>query len=132
MIFDFDSVNRYYIWFLSHLVGLAAAIPKIDLFISLIGAVASSTLALIAPAIMHTLVFWDEFDGIAGKLKITRNVFLFILGIVGMVFGTIYSIKDIIEYFISPSDEGNYPKCADIDNETITTLNPEHFIPIQM
>ena len=117
---------------MSHLVGLAAAIPKIDLFISLIGAVASSTLALIAPAIMHTLVFWDEFDGIAGKLKITRNVFLFILGIIGMVFGTIYSIKDIIDYFISPSDEGNYPKCEDFNNETITTLNPEHFIAIQM
>ena len=117
---------------MTNLVGLAAAIPKIDLFISLIGAVASSTLALIAPSIMHTLVFWDEFGGIAGKLRIVRNVFLFILGIIGMVFGTIYSIKDIIDYFISPSDEGNYPKCEDFNNETITTLNPDHFLPIQM
>ena len=55
------------------LVALAAAIPKIDLFISLIGAVASSTLALIAPSIMHTMVFWTDFNGVSGRLKIARN-----------------------------------------------------------
>ena len=81
---------------------------------------------------MHTLVFWDEFNGMGGKLKIVRNMFLLILGIIGMVFGTIYSVKDIVDYFISPPEEGNYPTCEDtLGNETTTmsileNLNPIH------
>ena len=35
--------------------GLAAAIPSLDLFISLVGSVSSSTLALMAPAIIDTV-----------------------------------------------------------------------------
>ena len=125
--------NRFNLPFHIYLVGLAAAIPKIDLFISLIGAVASSTLALIAPSIMHTLVFWDTFDGMVGKIKIGRNLFLCILGIIGMVFGTIYSIKDIIEYFINPSEEGSYPKCEDTQDLTTLASNRNgYFIPIQI
>jgi amino acid permease len=93
-------------------VGLAAAVPKIDLFISLIGAVASSTLAMIAPSIMHTLVFWEDFKGTSGKLKIARNMFLLILGIVGMVAGTIVSVTDIVDFFVNPPPGGNYPKCS--------------------
>ena len=94
---------------------------------------ASSTLALIAPSLMHTLVFWESFDGMVGKIKIGRNVFLCILGIIGMVFGTIYSIKDIIEYFIDESDEASYPKCVDIQNLTTLASNRNgYFIPIQI
>ena len=93
------------------IVGLAAAIPKIDLFISLIGAVSSSTLALIAPSIIHTIVFWEDFEGISGKLRIGRNIFLFVLGIVGMVAGTITSVTDIVKYFTEPQEGGNFPTC---------------------
>ena len=100
---------------------MAAAIPKIELFISLIGAVASSVLALIAPALMHTVVFWEDFDGISGKYKIGRNIFLFVLGIVGMVAGTIVSINDIIEFFVHPPAEGNYPKCNDTSTFDFST-----------
>ena len=101
---------------------MAAAIPKIDLFISLIGAVASSTLALIAPSIMHTMVFWEDFKGVSGKFKIARNIFLLILGIVGMVAGTIVSVTDIVDFFVNPPPEGNYPKCNSTNPEDITML----------
>merc|ERR1712150_77917 len=100
---------RYFLVFITF--GLAAAIPKIDLFISLIGAVSSSTLALIAPAIIHTLVFWEDFNGLSGKLKIGRNMFLLFLGVVGMVAGTFTSVRDIVEFFTNPPEGGNFPKC---------------------
>ena len=73
---------------------------------------------MIAPALMHTVVFWDDFNGISGKFKIGRNMFLFILGIVGMVAGTIVSVKDIVDFFVHPPAEGNYPKCHYNDTTT--------------
>ena len=80
---------------------------------------------------MHTLIFWDEFHGMGGWLKIVRNMFLFILGMIGMVFGTIYSIKDIIDYFINPPEEGNYPICEDVlTNETTTISILDNLKPI--
>ena len=90
---------------------MAAAIPKIELFISLIGAVASLTLAVIAPAIMHSIVFWDDFMGISGKCKIARNIFLLVLGIAGMIAGTIISVVNIIDFLLNPPKEGNSQKC---------------------
>ena len=68
---------------------------------------------------MHTMVFWEDFNGVSGRLKIARNGFLFFLGIIGMIAGTIVSVTDIINFFVTPPEEGNFPKC----NET-SSLNP--------
>jgi hypothetical protein len=64
---------------------LAAVILRIGRFISLIGAVPALTFEKIAPHIMHTMILWEDFEGASGKSKITRNIFLYILGIVGIV-----------------------------------------------
>ena len=99
---------------------MAAAIPRIELFISLIGAVASLTLAVIAPSIIHTVVFWNDFTGTFGKIKMARNIFLLFLGIFGMVTGTIISVIDIVDFFVYPPPEGNYPRCNDTTPVNLT------------
>merc|ERR1719411_1681035 len=67
--------------------GLAAAIPRLDLFISLVGAASSSTLALLAPAVIDTVTNWDSMT----KLEISKNAFIFLFGFVGFVAGTFVS-----------------------------------------
>eukprot|EP00088_Acartia_fossae_P071648 TRINITY_DN9890_c0_g1_i13.p1 TRINITY_DN9890_c0_g1~~TRINITY_DN9890_c0_g1_i13.p1 ORF type:complete len:474 (-),score=52.14 TRINITY_DN9890_c0_g1_i13:363-1784(-) len=76
---------------------LAAAIPKLDLFISLVGAVASSTLALMAPPIIDTVTYWD--DSRMTRRRIVMNFMFFILGLVGFLTGTYVSVGNIIKYF---------------------------------
>ena len=93
----------------------------------MIGAVASSTLALIAPSIMHTMVFWKDFSGVSGRLRIARNGFLFFLGIIGMIAGTIVSVTDIINFFVTPPEEGNFPKCNETSSFNATLLQHIHF-----
>ena len=76
-------------------------------------------MALIAPSVIHTIVFWHDFNGLSGKLKIGRNMFLMCLGIVGMVAGTITSVSDIVDFFANPPEGGNFPKCSDFNKTSI-------------
>ena len=78
-------------------VTLAAAIPKLDLFISLVGAMSSSTLALMAPPIIDTVTNWEKFSA----WRVIRNLFLFTLGFLGFLTGTFVSLKNIVHYFAS-------------------------------
>jgi len=45
------------------LVGIAAAIPNLGPFISLVGAVCLSTLGLMFPAIIEVVTFWEQSAG---------------------------------------------------------------------
>merc|ERR1712043_159215 len=84
---------------------LAAAIPKLDLFISLVGSISSSTLALMAPPIIHSLTYWTDLrSSTLGKMLIFRNVFLFCLGFVGFIAGSFVSLSNIIAYFNGMDD----------------------------
>jgi proton-coupled amino acid transporter len=76
---------------------LAAAIPKLDLFISLVGSVSSSTLALMAPAVIDTVTQGDRCT----SSRAAKNVALFLIGFVGFLTGSYVSIMNIIKYFIS-------------------------------
>ena len=78
-------------------VTLAAAIPKLDLFISLVGAMSSSTLALMAPPIIDTVTNWGKLSA----WRVSRNLFLFTLGFLGFLTGTFVSLKNIVNYFAS-------------------------------
>jgi len=80
--------------------GLAAAIPKLDLFISLVGAMASSTLALMAPAVIDIVTQGEK----CSWSRVFKNVLIFILGFFGFLLGSYVSIRNIIKYFVGDEE----------------------------
>ena len=78
-------------------VGLAAVIPHLDLMISLVGALASSTLAIIFPPILEIIVFWPDM----GRCKwlLPKNIIICLIGIIGFITGTTTAIIEIIKAF---------------------------------
>ena len=77
---------------------LAVSIPKIDLFISLVGAVASSTLAIIIPPVLDMIVFWSKSN--KSVVKLIKNLLICLFGIYIFVAGTLVSVEDIVNYFM--------------------------------
>ncbi|KAI9557363.1 hypothetical protein GHT06_017191 [Daphnia sinensis] len=71
---------------------LAAAIPKIDLYISLVGAMTGSLLALIFPPILEIVTCWPGVS----KMAIVKNFLIVIFGLTGFISGTYASIKKIL------------------------------------
>jgi proton-coupled amino acid transporter len=75
---------------------LAVNVPRIDLFISLVGAIASSTLAIIIPPILDIIVFYEASN--RSKVKLVKNILIIIFGFYIFIAGTWVSVNDIIEY----------------------------------
>ncbi|CAG2122159.1 unnamed protein product, partial [Medioppia subpectinata] len=71
---------------------LAAAIPRLDLFISLVGALSSSCLALIFPPIIELATKWDDRN-VNWWLLSTKNISIFLVGIIGFFTGTYASLE---------------------------------------
>ncbi|XP_048505508.1 proton-coupled amino acid transporter-like protein CG1139 isoform X2 [Athalia rosae] len=78
----------------------AVAIPQLELFISLIGALSLSGLGLGFPAIIHTCAFWKVTHGSRKIIMVAKNSFVVIFGILGLVAGTYTSLRDIVETFL--------------------------------
>jgi proton-coupled amino acid transporter len=79
-------------------VCLASAVPNLGAVISLVGAVSSSTLALIFPPIIELMTFWSGSNG-EGKISpwlMTKDLLIMIFGILGFGFGTYTSIENIV------------------------------------
>jgi len=79
----------------------AAAVPKLDLFISLVGAVSSSTLALMAPPIIDTVTQGSR----CSKPRLIKNSAIFLVGFFGFLTGSYVSIGNIIKYFMGEDDD---------------------------
>lgn len=77
---------------------IAMAIPHLGPFISLIGAFASSSLALLFPVLIDTLVRWPSRLGCC-HWRLIKNFSIFIFGLVGFFFGTWQSVNEIIIAF---------------------------------
>lgn len=76
---------------------LAEAIPELGLFISLVGAVSSTALALIFPPIIEMVVCWQNAS--LGKFTMTKDVVIVLIGLLGFVTGTYESLTAIIRAF---------------------------------
>jgi len=99
MIFLLMKTNRLLLLFYSFCLtaGLAAAIPRLDLFISLVGAFGCSFLGLIFPPLISLIVYWDTVS----RATLIKNSLIIILGFVGFATGTYASIEAIIMAFSS-------------------------------
>ncbi|XP_076343750.1 neutral amino acid uniporter 4-like isoform X2 [Tachypleus tridentatus] len=79
---------------------LAVAIPRLDLFISLVGALASSSLALVFPCVLEMIVFWDEDMTSSQWIKLfMKNTCIATIGILGFATGTYASVNAIVDAF---------------------------------
>ena len=81
------------------LAGLAIGIPKLGLFINLIGAFASSALAIIIPPILEIMVFYRTNEAKWEKvLWISKSLFIIVVGVLGFITGTFVAVKNIADY----------------------------------
>lgn len=78
---------------------LAVAIPQLDLFISLFGALCLSGLGLGFPAIIQTCTLWNVYGRTGRLLMVAKNMSLVLFGLLGFLVGTYTSLRDIIHSF---------------------------------
>ncbi|GFS96313.1 hypothetical protein NPIL_248052 [Nephila pilipes] len=98
----FELFLRTFLVFITFL--MAIAIPNLDLLISLVGALASSSLALIFPPIIELCTVWNS--NISKKklrILIVKDVFIMVFGIFGSIIGTYTVIREIVETMSKPS-----------------------------
>lgn len=78
---------------------LAVAIPNLELFISLFGALCLSALGIAFPALIQTCTYWHETHGMAKAWMLVKNVIIGIIAVIGLVVGTSTSLKEIVHTF---------------------------------
>ncbi|XP_063220788.1 proton-coupled amino acid transporter-like protein CG1139 [Bacillus rossius redtenbacheri] len=78
---------------------LAVAIPQLELFISLLGALCQSVLGIIVPALVDTASNWYSLDG--GRLPsvVAKNLALAAIGLAGLLAGSYSALAKIVQSF---------------------------------
>ncbi|GCC21939.1 hypothetical protein chiPu_0000322, partial [Chiloscyllium punctatum] len=76
---------------------LAILIPRLEIVITLVGSISSSTLALIFPPLLEITTYYCE--GIS-RWKIAKNIMISVVGFVGFVAGTYVSIEELVFYTV--------------------------------
>ncbi|KAI5644817.1 transmembrane amino acid transporter protein domain-containing protein [Phthorimaea operculella] len=96
--------------------GLAAAVPELDLFISLFGALCLSALGLAFPAFIQSCTYWYYVSRSERIRMLVKNIIVVLFGVLGLVVGTWTSLDAIFHKF-SASHE------PEVGNSTSTTEN---------
>uniref|UniRef100_A0A6P7FD20 Proton-coupled amino acid transporter-like protein CG1139 n=1 Tax=Diabrotica virgifera virgifera TaxID=50390 RepID=A0A6P7FD20_DIAVI len=78
---------------------LAVAVPYIDLFISLFGALTLSGLGLFIPAMVDMGTYWHQRTGKTRIFTMIKNCLIILLGFFGLIVGTSTSLNEIINKF---------------------------------
>nr|CUU98648.1 hypothetical transcript [Hymenolepis microstoma] len=76
---------------------IAMLVPHLDLMVSLLGAISSSVLAILAPPILEIIHYWPEREQIPwfyAKIA-AKNVFIISVGVFSAVFGTAATVLEI-------------------------------------
>jgi proton-coupled amino acid transporter len=95
------------------IAGLAIGIPDLGDLLTLVGAVASSALALIFPPFIHILTFWKVRDAnlicswLPRPVWVTKDVAIMSLGMTGLVFGTYAAINNIVLFYENPAQSSS-------------------------
>lgn len=79
--------------------GIAAAVPELDLFISLFGALCLSALGLAFPAIIQSCTYWTLQSRKERITMLLKNIVVAAIGVFGLVVGTYTSLDGIIKKF---------------------------------
>lgn len=74
------------------IVGVAAAVPNLEPIITLVGSICFSTLGIFIPAVVETILIWEDEPTIWKKVKFSKNLFLACFAMFALVSGTYYSI----------------------------------------
>lgn len=103
--FRIISFKTYSYSFLSHFsVLLAVAIPNLELFISLFGALCLSALGLAFPALIELFTHWKDTSGFRKVRMTIVNGVIILVGIAGLIIGTYTSLSEIIKTFFEEGD----------------------------
>ncbi|CAG9791753.1 unnamed protein product [Diatraea saccharalis] len=76
-------------------VGIATAVPRLELFMELVGAVCLSVMGLLLPAVTETVWRWGKDLGPYHWILI-KNVLICVFSIVAMVSGVAYAVMSMI------------------------------------
>lgn len=79
---------------------MAVAIPNLELFISLVGALSLSTVGILIPPFLDCVTRWRTTHGYAKAFMIFKNLLIGLIGLAGFVIGTTLSIKDIVKTYL--------------------------------
>ncbi|PNF20534.1 Proton-coupled amino acid transporter-like protein CG1139 [Cryptotermes secundus] len=79
---------------------LAVAIPRLELFISLFGALCLSALGIAFPATVELCLLWPSKSYGRFYWILVKDILLIVCGILGLVIGTYVSIANIVHSFL--------------------------------